>query len=292
MVTLRQLEFALAVGKHLHFKQAASACNISQSALSLGILELEKQLGTPIFERNNKQVLITSIGEKILSRAGEILEMAHSLEQMAKAQGTPLSHPMSLGIIPTIAPFLLPKLLPALKRDYPQFYLTLSEKKSAVLLDEVRQGVLDSAIIALPFDTQGLHTFEFGKEAFYAIFASKPKGQSIDIASLLEHNLMLLGEGHCLTDQVRAACKLSQGALEAGVSDASLSTLIQMTRAGYGTTLVPKMALGSLEGVEALPLKDKGAHRTLAFVTRLNYARVDDIGHLCRICQRVLDGLL
>ena len=128
MITLRQLEFALAVAKHRHFKRAAEDCNISQSALSLGIAELEKQLDTQIFERNNKQVLITPIGQDILTRAQRVFSEVNDLTTRAHSHQTPLAYPMTVGIIPTIAPYLLPKVLPALRQHYPDFRMTVIEQ--------------------------------------------------------------------------------------------------------------------------------------------------------------------
>ncbi|MDE0843348.1 MAG: LysR family transcriptional regulator, partial [Psychrobacter pacificensis] len=138
MITLRQLEFALAVAKHRHFKRAAEDCNISQSALSLGIAELEKQLDTQIFERNNKQVLITPIGQEILTRAQRVFSEVSDLTTRAHSHQTPLAYPMTVGIIPTIAPYLLPKVLPALRAQYPEFRMTIVEQQTERLLEQVR----------------------------------------------------------------------------------------------------------------------------------------------------------
>ena len=176
MITLRQLEFALAVAKHKHFKRAAEECSISQSALSLGIAELEKQLDTQIFERNNKQVLITPIGEQLLQRAQTIFSEIQDLITMAHSHQTPLAYPMTIGIIPTIAPYLLPKVLPALTDKYPTFEMTVVEKQTERLLDLVRYGHIDTAIIALPYVVEGLHVFEFWAEDFFAVF---PKGSDL-----------------------------------------------------------------------------------------------------------------
>ena len=151
MITLRQLEFALAVAKHRHFKRAAEDCNISQSALSLGIAELEKQLDTQIFERNNKQVLITPIGQDILTRAQRVFSEVSDLTTRAHSHQTPLAYPMTVGIIPTIAPYLLPKVLPTLRANYPEFRMTIVEQQTERLLEQVRYGHIDTAIIALPY---------------------------------------------------------------------------------------------------------------------------------------------
>lgn len=295
MITLRQLEFALAVAKHRHFKRAAEECNISQSALSLGIAELEKQLDTQIFERNNKQVLITPIGEELLERTKRIFLEINDLTVLAQGHQTPLAYPMTIGIIPTIAPFLLPKVLPTLSKQYPDFQLNIVEKQTERLIEQVRYGHIDTAIIALPYPIDGLHTFEFWQEDFYAVFGKDDphaKRGSISSAELSESNLLLLGEGHCLTDQVLSVCSLGRKHLNSSFYDASLNTLIQMSLAGMGVTLVPQMALYQLNtgspNVHAVPISEPSPHRRLAFISRLNYARVNDIRLLGDIFQQAL----
>ena len=289
MITLRQLEFALAVAKHRHFKRAAEECSISQSALSLGIAELEKQLDTQIFERNNKQVLITPIGEELLERAQRIFSDINDLTTRAHSHQIPLSFPMTIGIIPTVAPYLLPKVLPSLKAQHPDFELTVVEQQTERLIDQVRYGHIDTAIIALPYPLEGLHAFEFWAEDFFAILPAGETpidSQTITSDALSKKNLLLLGEGHCLTDHVLSVCSLSKNEVKSGFSDASLNTLIQMSLAGMGTTLVPKMALDQIGGtkqVHAVPLAEPGPHRRLAFITRLNYARVNDVRLLSEI---------
>lgn len=299
MITLRQLEFALAVAKYQHFKRAAEACNISQSALSLGIAELEKQLDVQIFERNNKQVLITPIGEEILERARRIFSEVNDLVTRTQTHQTPLAYPMTIGIIPTIAPFLLPKVLPLLRHTYPHFKLTVIEEQTERLLEKVRYGMIDTAVIALPYDTDGLHTFEFWAEDFLAVFShddSHARLASIDADTLLHANLMLLGEGHCLTDQALSVCHLDKNSLKSGFSEASLNTLIQMALSGMGTTLVPEMAIEQIRQqtteVALVPLAERGTepHRKIAFVTRLNYARVDDVKLLGNVFAEGLVG--
>lgn len=295
MITLRQLEFALAVAKHRHFKRAAEECNISQSALSLGIAELEKQLDTQIFERNNKQVLITPIGEALLERAQRIFSDINDLTALAHNHQTPLAYPMTIGIIPTVAPYLLPKVLPTLQKQYPHFRFSVIEKQTERLIEQVRYGHIDTAIIALPYAIEGLHAFEFWQENFFAIVpknSSQANLEQINSHHLSKNELLLLGDGHCLTDQVLSVCSLNKGELNSSFSDASLNTLIQMSLAGMGTTLVPEMALYQLneqhKNLNPIPLSEKGPHRRIAFISRLNYARVNDIRLLGEIFNKAL----
>lgn len=295
MITLRQLEFALAVSKHRHFKRASEECNISQSALSLGIAELEKQLDTQIFERNNKQVLITPIGEEILERAQRIFSDINDLTALAHNHQTPLAYPMTIGIIPTIAPYLLPKVLPTLSEQFPDFSIYVIEKQTERLIEQVRYGHIDTAIIALPYPLDGLHTFEVWEENFSAIVSKKDENyaklKKITGNQLSKSNLLLLGEGHCLTDQALSVCSLSKNELNPNFSDATLNTLIQMAIAGMGTTLVPDMAIEQItqDDVVPIPLAEPGPHRKLAFISRLNYARVNDIKRLSEIFKSALE---
>ncbi|ELA08790.1 LysR family transcriptional regulator [Moraxella macacae 0408225] len=295
MITLRQLEFALAIAKYKHFKRAAEECNISQSALSLGIAELEKQLDTQIFERNNKQVLITPIGEEILERAKRIFSEVNDLITKAQLHQTPLVYPMTIGIIPTIAPFLLPKVLPKLREDYPNVQLSIVEEQTERLIEKVRHGMIDTAIIALPYPTDGLLTFEFWQEDFLAIFAkqnAENQPKTMDANTLINSNLMLLGEGHCMTDHALSVCHLDTNRIKNSFSNASLTTLIQMALSGMGTTLIPEMAVTQIKqqnpDVATIPLSEPGPHRKLAFITRLNYARVDDVNLLGNVFAKGL----
>lgn len=297
MITLRQLEFALSVAKYKHFKRAAEECNISQSALSLGIAELEKQLDTQIFERNNKQVLITPIGEEILERAKRIFSEVNDLTTRAQTHQTPLAYPMTIGIIPTIAPFLLPKVLPALRSQFGNFQVAVVEEQTERLLEKVRYGTIDTAIIALPYNTDGLLTFEFWQENFLAIFSADDNYANqltVDADTLLDSNLMLLGEGHCLTNHALSVCHLDKNKVKNSFSDASLTTLVQMALSGMGTTLVPEMAVKQIRqqnpDIVSIPLAEAGPHRRLAFVTRLNYARVDDVNLLGKIFAEALQA--
>ncbi|WP_315040656.1 hydrogen peroxide-inducible genes activator [Faucicola mancuniensis] len=296
MITLRQLEFALAVAKYKHFKRAAEECNISQSALSLGIAELEKQLDTQVFERNNKQVLITPIGEEILERAKRIFSEVNDLITRAQTHQMPLAYPMTIGIIPTIAPFLLPKVLPSLREQFPNVQLSIVEEQTERLIEKVRYGTIDTAIIALPYNTDGLLAFEFWQENFLAIFSandSHANQSSINADDLLDSNLMLLGEGHCLTDHALSVCHLDKQKVKNSFSEANLTTLVQMALSGMGTTLVPQMAETQIRqqnpNIITIPLAEAGPHRRLAFITRLNYARVDDVNLLGKIFADTLN---
>jgi len=286
MISLKQLTYALAVEKHLHFKRAAESCSVSQSALSTALNELEKQLGLQIFERDNKKVLVTPIGRQVLKKAQRIKLQLDDLYKLADAQRSELSYPMSIGIIPTIAPYLLPIVLPELTRQYPQLELNIVEEQSHILVDKVRRGEIDTAILALPFACDGLLTFEFWQEDFYWIThrdEMQPDCTEITADKLEQSKLMLLQDGHCLKDQALSACKLPNDA-QHSVDATSLNTLIQLVASKLGTTLVPEMALAQLiennSFLSQAHLNEPGPHRRIAFIVRPNYAGVNNIERL------------
>lgn len=297
MISLKQLSYALAVEKTLHFKKAAELSHISQSALSTALNELEKQLGLQIFERDNKKVLVTPVGKQVLEKARKIMLEVEDLEQLAEQQKAPLSFPLTVGIIPTICPFLLPKVLPVLNTQYPQAKLNIVEDQSHVLVDKVRRGEIDTAILALPYPCDGLLTLEFWQEDFYWIaLKDEPQAKQKEITSdeLNHSNLMLLKEGHCLKQHILEACKFPRQVANQGIGATSLNTLIPMVLGKLGTTLVPVMALDQLvtlhKELVAVHLNEPGPHRRIAFILRPNFTRMASIEALVEVCKLALAG--
>ena len=295
MVSFKQLNYALAVAETRHFKRAAEQCGVSQSALSTAISELENQLGIQIFERDNKKVLISPIGERILEKARSIKLEVDDLYIISQGQQAPLSYPLSIGVIPTIGPYLLPKTLPEVRKQYPDLKLRIMEEQSSVLVDKVRSGELDTAILALPYAVDGLLALEFWKEDFYLVTHNSgdlAKLKEVKSDQLDEGHLLLLKDGHCLKDHVLAACKLQATQTDHSLEGASLYTLIQMVASQMGTTMVPQMALDQLvlqsNELKAIHLAEPGPHRKLAFITRLNYAGVANIELLIKLFQKQL----
>jgi len=294
MISLKQIIYALAIKRNLHFKKAAEECSISQSALSTALAEMEKQLGFQIFERDNKKVLITPLGREVLEKARSIKLQMDDIQHLADAHKTPLSTPLSVGIIPTISPYLLPVILPALQSKYPDLQLNVSEQQSHVLVDQVRRGIIDTAILALPYDIQGLLAFKFWQENFFWLshvddnLAEKTSIAADDIDST---RLMLLQEGHCLKDHALAACKLSHIASR-NLSATSLSTLVQLVAGKMGSTLIPQMALKSLvennPDLKAIPLAESGPHREIAFIVRPNYPGLNNVEILMALFAKLL----
>jgi LysR family hydrogen peroxide-inducible transcriptional activator len=284
MISLKQLHYALAIEKTLHFKKAAEACNVSQSALSTAINELEKQLGVAIFERNNKHVLITDTGQLILNKAKKVKLALDELLQLSQANQQPFANPMSIGTIPTIGPYLLPKILPQVRKQYPNFRLRILEDQSHVLVDMLRAGDIDAAILALPYPIEGLMSFDFWQEDFYLVCHKNecPNNvKGISSEELAIEKLMLLKDGHCLKEHALAACRLHSQKQETDFDSASLHTLVQMVAGKLGTTLVPHMALDQLihneSELRAVHLNEPSPHRTIALVVRPNYVRTDEL---------------
>ena len=297
MISLKQLNYALAVEKTRHFKRAAELCSVSQSALSTAIAELENQLGLQIFERDNKRVLVTAVGEQVLRQARSIKLGVEDMESIALQFKAPLATPMRIGMIPTIAPYLLPKILPAIHQQYPQFTFSIVEDQSQPLIDMVRDGDIDTAVLALPYPVEGLHAFEFWQENFFLITHSEDRYATLDhvgSAEISQSHLLLLREGHCLKEHALDACNLKAESANQSLSGSTLNTLVQLVAAGMGSTLVPAMAVEPLlkmhENLRAIPLNEKGPHRRIAFVTRLNYAGVANVELLMALSRQQLAG--
>jgi len=295
MISLKQITYILAVEKTLHFKKAAELCSVSQSTLSTAITEMEKQLGFQVFERDNKKVLITPVGAQCLKKANSIKLQMDDIFQLGQALKAPMSYPMSVGSIPTIGPYLLPKVLPGVRKHYPNFQLRIIEEQSHVLVNKVRSGELDTAILALPFDIEGLLAFEFWQEDFYWISHKDNKlAQQTEISSaeLKQSHLMLLKDGHCLKEHALAACKLPSTETRSSLESTSLNMLVQMVAGHMGTTLVPEMALDQLvtdnSELKATHLNEPGPHRKIAFITRPNYPSVKNIELLIQMFQHEL----
>ena len=294
MISLKQIHYALAVEKTLHFKRAAEVCNISQSALSTALSEMEKQLGFQVFERDNRKVLVTPLGRQLLDRARLIEVQMQDLQKLSEAQREPLSTPLAIGVIPTIGPYLLPRILPALEEHYPRLKLDIVEDQTAEVLDLLRSGALDTAIIALPYACADLLTFRFWTEDLLWVTHRDNKRagqQAISVEELQQENLMLLKDGHCLTDHALAACKLENRS-NFSFSATSLATLLQLVVGKIGSTLVPEIALEQLvagnDALTGVHLSEPGPHRELALVVRPNYPSIGNIEALRNLIRAEL----
>jgi LysR family hydrogen peroxide-inducible transcriptional activator len=288
--SLRQLAYLVELADRLNFRAAAAAQFVTQSTLSAGIKELEKLLGVQLVERDKRHVRLTAVGEQVTARARDLIAGATDLTEAARSAVAPLSGPLRLGAIPTIAPFLLPEVLPPLRRAHRALKLYLREDLTERLLERLRAGGLDMALIALPYHTGDLHVRELFKDEFwYVAQEGDPAAREKEIAvrKLDAGNVLLLEEGHCLRDHAIAACGPRRGAWESKVEATSLNTLIQMVEGGLGVTLLPETTLraGLLKGTRlvARPFAPPAPSRTIALVARRTSPRRRDLDLLAEL---------
>jgi LysR family hydrogen peroxide-inducible transcriptional activator len=281
--TLRQLAYLVELSERLNFRVAGEAQFVTQSTLSAGIKELETVLGVQLVERDNRNVRLTAIGEDVVARAKELLAAATDLAAAARAATRPLSGPLRLGAIPTIAPYLLPRVLPALRRAHSGLKLYLREDVTKALLERLRAGGLDVALIALPYDTGDLFVRELFRDEFSLVTrtADRPLGdKDVALRKIDTADMLLLEEGHCLRDHAIAACGPRRGTWESRVEATSLTTLIQMVEGGLGMTLLPAITLeaGILKGTRLVARRflPPVPSRTLALVARRTSPRRRD----------------
>jgi LysR family hydrogen peroxide-inducible transcriptional activator len=246
--TLRQLQYLKLLAEHGSFSRAAEAAHVTQPTLSAGIQELEKILGAAVVDRARSGVILTKVGEEAVRRASDVLARAEDLVQAAQAAGRPLSGRFRLGVIPTIAPYLLPRALPVLRERFPDLRLFLREDLTSKLVTALKAGSLDAALIALPYEAQGIDTAHISDdELLAAIPANHPMLTAARVTpEALEHeDLILLEDGHCLREHALGVCSLepSRAGDEGSFAATSLATLVQMVGSGLGVTLLPAMAV-------------------------------------------------
>lgn len=281
--TLKQLQYLVALRDHGHFGKAAEACFVTQSTLSAGLRELESLIGITLVERTRRVVRFTPLGLSIADKAQRVLREAEELSEMARAAGKPLSGEMRMGVIPTIAPFLLPQILPKLRSDWPDLKLFLREETSPAACDSLQRGQVDCILLALPYSCGEVDTAELFDDRLFVAF---PQGEpdnppkKISPETLDEGRLLLLEDGHCLKDHALAACNRPELRAEARMMGTSLHTLVQMVENGLGTTMLPEMAIeaGILRDthIVARPLDAEHPSRTIALVWRKNSPREKD----------------
>ena len=293
--TLRQLQYLKLLAEHGSFSRAAEAAHVTQPTLSAGIQELERTLGASVVDRARSGVILTAVGEEAVTRAQDVLARAEDLVQAARSAGRPLSGRFRLGVIPTIAPFMLPKALPALRQRFPDLRLFLREDLTGKLVTGLKAGALDAALIALPYELHGIETAEVGQDELLAAApANHPLTATATIApaDLAGAELILLEDGHCLRDQALLACGTEppKPGGEAGFAATSLATLVQMVGSGLGVSLLPAMAveagLTDDAPVTVRPLEG-GARREVAVAWRAGSSR----GAEARLLAETLRGL-
>src|SRR4051812_13487309 len=273
-LTLRQLQYVVAVAETQSFRRAAERCRVGQPSLSTQIAEVERALGVRLFERDRRHVLVTAAGEALLPHARALLVAADDLVAAAARLGDPLAGTLRIGIIPTVSPYLLPEIAPALRRALPRLELVWSEDKTATLTARLQAGELDAALVALEAELGDFEHERLGRDRFVvAVGAEHPLARSsrpLGADELRGQELLLLAEGHCLRDQALSACGRGRRR-ESPFGATSLSTLTQMVAAGRGVTLLPELALATENRRGQLrlrPFKQPSPGRTLALVWR------------------------
>ncbi len=281
--TIKQLQYLVALHEHGHFGRAADASFVSQSTLSAGIRELESLLGVTLVERSRRVVRFTALGEQVVAKANRLLREAEELSDLVQAAGKPLSGQLRMSVIPTIAPFMLPRILPRLKRERPDLQLMLREETSQDAVESLQHGRVDCVLLALPFDTGEVEVEHIADDRLFVAF---PKGDPRDPPDQVppdmidQGRLLLLEDGHCLRDHALAACNRSELRASASMIGTSLHTLVQMVDNDLGLTMLPEMALdaGILANTDvvARPVKSDTAKREIVLVWRKNSPREAD----------------
>jgi LysR family hydrogen peroxide-inducible transcriptional activator len=281
--TLKQLQYLVALNDAGHFGRAAEACFVTQSTLSAGLRELETLIGVTLVERTRRVVRFTPLGQQIAAKARKVLREAEELADMARAAGKPLSGDLRMGVIPTIAPFLLPGLLPKLRGDYPELKLYLREETSQAACDNLHRGQLDCVLLALPFACGEVEAAPLFDDRLFVAFAPDSAADLPDMVSasaIDQDKLLLLEDGHCLKDHALSACNRPELRAEATMMGTSLHTLVQMVDNGLGLTFVPQMAIdaGILDGtrVDVRPLASEHPYRRIGLVWRRSSPREEE----------------
>jgi len=293
MITLRQLRYLAALARHRHFGRAAEDCSVTQPALSMQVRELEREIGAELVERRPGEIVLTDIGIDVAQRAERILAATRDLVDFARHRDL-LSGRLRLGIIPTLAPYVLPRVLPRLQMLHPQLRLEVRETQTKLLLEELTAGTLDCVMLALPVDGADVETLPlFGDPFLLAVPAGDPRParRQVTVADVDQSRLILLEEGHCLRDQALAFCATSRHDQPAGLGATSLATVMQMVANGYGVTLVPEVAVDAElhdPRVKLLRFAEPQPARSIGLVWRRTSPRRKDFEALGKIVVETL----
>src|SRR3954470_11477543 len=294
--TLKQLQYLVALRQSGHFGRAADACFVTQSTLSAGLRELESLLGLTLVERTRRVVRFTALGQRIADKAVRVLREAEELAEMARAEGQPLHGELRMGVIPTIAPFLLPAMLPSLRTEWPSLKLYLREETSQAACEALQRGQLDCVLLALPYACGDVDSAALFDDPLFIAFpgGEAPSGAGTDIGvdAIDERRMLLLEDGHCLKDHALSACNRPDLRAHAAMMGTSLHTLVQMVDNGLGVTFIPRMAIeaGILEGtqVDARPLRSDHGFRSIALIWRRSSPREAEFQLLAAAVRRII----
>lgn len=295
MITLRQLRYLTSLARHRHFGRAAADCAVTQPALSMQVRALEREIGAELVERRLGEIALTDTGLDVAQRAEQILTATRDLVDFARHRDV-LSGRLALGIIPTLAPYILPRVLPHLQAKYPQLRLEVRETQTKLLLDELTRGELDAVMLALPADGADMETLALFDDAFLlAVPAADVLSarSRVGVEDVDQHRLILLEEGHCLRDQALAFCATSRRDAPAGLGATSLATVMQMVANGYGVTLLPEVAVDAEvrdKRVKLLRFSAPEPARTIGLVWRRTSPRRKDFQALGQIIIDMIGG--
>src|SRR5215470_14857555 len=293
MMTLRQLRYLASLARHRHFGRAAEECAVTQPALSMQIRDLEREIGAELVERRPGEITLTETGIEVAQRAERILAATHDLVDFARHRDV-LSGELRLGIIPTLAPYILPRVLPRLQSGYPQLRLDVRETLTKVLMSELAAGNLDVVLVALPVEGADVEILQLFEDPFLLAVPSDdpmPQHRRVATADVDRHRLILLEEGHCLRDQALAFCAGASGDAPAGLGATSLATVMQMVANNYGVTLLPQVAAGDGvrdSRVKLLRFAEPQPARTIGLAWRRTSPRKRDFTALGEILTQAL----
>lgn len=292
--TIKQLQYLVVLQEHGHFGKAAEACFVTQSTLSASLRELESLIGVTLVERNRRVVGFTPLGERIADKARRVLREAEELGDMVRAAGKPLSGDLRMSVIPTIAPFLLPRILPRLRRDWPDLKLYLREETSGAACESLSHGRADCVLLALPYacgDIESETLFE--DRLFMAYPGNEVPPENVTPDTIDETRLLLLEDGHCLKDHVLSACNRPELRSSAAMLGTSLHTLVQMVDNGLGVTMLPEMAIKAHildnTGINTRPLNADHPTRSIALVWRKASPRGKEFHLLANVLREAED---
>lgn len=275
-MNLRDLQYLIALSDEKHFGKAADKCFVSQPALSMQIKKLENDLGIQLIERTNKSVLLTDVGELMVTHARQILQQVNEMRDIAKFNKDPLAGELTIGIIPTIAPYLLPHIFPKIIKHFPKLKIFLVEEQTAVLLQKLKEGKIDAAILALPItDMNFTETSIFTEEFLLAVPTTHPLAHKklIHANDLKYTDLLLLEEGHCLREQALEFCAAHKAQEHHSFRATSLETLRHMVASGTGITLIPELACKPSAGIHYVPFANPKPSRQIGLIWRHTTAK-------------------
>ena len=294
-MNLRELEYLVAIAEDRHFHKAAERCCVSQPTLSGQLKKLEQELGVQLVDRNNRQVIMTEVGQAVSEQARVVLTAAKAIKEIAQTFHDPMAGELHVGLIPTVAPYLLPLIMPALKKHYPKLKLWLHEQQTAVLLKQLRKAELDLLILALPVETNEFSEINLFNEAFLLAVPKDEKlakKNHVSLSDLDDKEMLLLEEGHCLRGQALDVCFSAGASEQSGFQATSLETLRHMVAEGLGITLLPALSIPKNvhrgDNIRYLPFSNPQPSRRIGMLYRKGSYREEAFSKISEVIQTVV----